>query len=623
MPDNFMPDVEVHIAFNAGYTTPAASRTWTDVSQYVELHDGIDIDFGRKDEQSVADANTMTLTLDNSDGRFTAGRAASPYSPNVKIGRPIRVRVTPPGGTMSTRFVGFIDEWPVEWEGTSNYAKAKIRASSRLSRLGLSAKLRSMPEAEILASRPVRYWTLGDPTGSTTASESSGNAGFPLSMLDVISGNPLPAANPVFGEAMGPPTDEMTAVTFTGHDTATAPCKALVLPAGDSNLGFLRGMRFSVLVNAIGSISANLATVTTSGGVFGVLLNTSGTVGTALGMVGPNIADGRTHDVALMWDASNTYLIVDGVVAATGSAGPTSATIRSAEFGSALSGVMAHAAIWNSANPPSVAMVQEQAAVMTAASAVERTDERVVRALGWVGVPSSEVTADTGAETMAYQKTDGQSVVDVLREAESTEGGVLLDDRDGNVRFRNRSHRYLASPVATLNMAAQHVGADYSPKLDRSTLLNDVEVSNPTTGEKARSASKVSSDEYGIATGSETSVASTYDALQQKAAWLIASYAEPRNRAPSLTVDVLAHQGLTPSAQTLLAVTVGDLLAVTNAPTQSDSTSPSYFVEGYTENIGPESYEISFNLSPSHPSLSTLVLDSATRGLLDTGILAL
>ena len=95
-----------------------------------------------------------------------------------------------------------------------------------------------------------------------------------------------------------------------------------------------------------------------------------------------------------------------------------------------------------------------------------------------------------------------------------------------------------------------------------------------------------------------------------------------RTRVPSLTVDVLAHQGLIPSAQTLLGLTVGDLLAVTNAPTQADTTDQSYFVEGYTESIGPESYEISFNLSPTYPTLNTFVLDSATRGLLDTGILA-
>lgn len=69
---------------------------------------------------------------------------------------------------------------------------------------------------------------------------------------------------------------------------------------------------------------------------------------------------------------------------------------------------------------------------------------------------------------------------------------------------------------------------------------------------------------------------------------------------------------------------MGDLLAVTNAPAQADTTSPSYFVEGYTESIGPESYEITFNLSPTYPTLSTFVIGDATRGQIETGgVLAL
>lgn len=85
------PDVRVEIAFDSGWSTPAASRTWTDVSAYVEYADGISIGVGRGDELSVADANTLSLTLNNTDGRFTPGKTSSPYYPDVKIGRPIRV----------------------------------------------------------------------------------------------------------------------------------------------------------------------------------------------------------------------------------------------------------------------------------------------------------------------------------------------------------------------------------------------------------------------------------------------------------------------------------------------------------------------------------------------------
>lgn len=601
----FMPDIQVEIAFNAGYTTPSASRTWTDVSAYVELAAGIDIDFGRQDERSTADANSLTLTLDNKDGRFTAFRTGSPYYPNVKIGRPIRVKVTPPGGSTVTRFVGFIDEWPVEWDGTDAYAKANITASSRMARLGLTAKLRSMIEQEILARRPQRYWTLGDPSGSLTASESSGNAG--AQMDSTGSGTDV-----VFGNATGPAVDGLTAATFADGKYLAANITPSVP----------RGIHATVKVNALPSLNATIAFC----GPVVILLDSAGVIYASSGgtIFGPNINDGRTHDVTftLSNGAGLAELFVDGVSA--GTSATTSTTESVLTVGPRFTGVVSHVAYFDSSGP--LITASDAASMSTAVLtgfAGDRTDVRLLRALGWGGVTSTEVDTEVGVETMDYQQAGSQSVMDVLHDVEATEGGVLFDGADGKVKFHNRPHRYLATPAATLNMASQHVGSDYAPRLDRSALVNDVTVENPTTGEKARAVNTASTTEYGIASGSATSVANSYDPLQQKASWTVASYAEPRMRVPSLTVDVLAHQGLTPSAQTLLAATVGDLLAVTNAPTQSDTTSPSYFVEGYTETIGPESYSLTFNLSPTYPTLNVFVLDDAARGVLDTGILAL
>ncbi len=618
----FMPSVVVEIAFTSTYATPAASRVWTDVSSYVELAEGIGIDIGRQDEMSVADANSLTLTLDNTDGRFTALRSASPYYPNVKIGRPIRVTATPPGGTASTRFVGFIDEWPVEWDGSDAYAMAKIKASSRLSRLGLTAQLRSTIEQTILADEPDAYYTLGEPSGAASAADSSGNGMSSLRVTGV-------GAAVVFGSATGPATDGMTAATF----------------AGGKYLGGVRGASgshrwFECFFLRDGSPAAAECILTTVGrATVSLVMNTSGQIevrndNTVRMTSASSYADNSTHHVALvsrLAPSNGAWLYVDGVEVATFSALGIGVSTDQSEFrvgGSdgyvaGLTGVIAHAAIeFATATDLSAARVAAHADAGLTGFAGERTDERLLRSLGWMGVASTEVDVETGVETMDYQQTSGQGAIDALHECEATEGGVLFDGPDGNVKFHNRSHRYLSTAAATLDMTSQHVGADYAPRLDRSALVNDVTVSNPTTNESARAVDGTSSAEYGIATTSASSVAESYAPLQEKAGWLLALYAEPRMRCPSLTVDVLAHQGLTPSAQTLLGVTVGDLLAVTNAPAQSDTTSPTYFVEGYSESIGPESYSITYNLSPTYPVLDTFVLDDATRGVLDTSILA-
>ncbi|MGW1158423.1 hypothetical protein ACWD5Q_06520 [Streptomyces sp. NPDC002513] len=68
--------------------------TWTDVSQYVDgITRGITVTRGASDELSETQPGTATLTLDNADGRFTPGNAASPYSPWVRRNAPIRISV--------------------------------------------------------------------------------------------------------------------------------------------------------------------------------------------------------------------------------------------------------------------------------------------------------------------------------------------------------------------------------------------------------------------------------------------------------------------------------------------------------------------------------------------------
>jgi hypothetical protein len=627
MVSNYMPDVVVEIAWDSGYVTPAASRTWTDVSDYVELADGIDITFGRQDELSTADANDLTLTLDNSDGRFTALRSGSPYYPNVKIGRPIRVKVTPPGGSESVRFVGFIDEWPVEWDGSDAYAKVTILATSRMARLGLTEKLKSMIEEQIPSYSPARYYTMGDPSGSTAAVDSSGNAGGRL--LSTGSGTAV-----VFGEATGPGTDGLTAATFAAGQYLTT-----ALPATAPH-----AIHLTVKLDALpGAVAIPAKIYAADGDPVVLAIEPSGVVTASHAddtfITGPNLNDGATHDVTftLSNDVGDAELFVDGLSVGTETWTAGSAATE-LEVGRLLTGVLSHVAYFDANSSPIESLAAAAMAGAADGFVGERTDQRLLRILEWVGVASAEVDAETGDETMTYQQTSGASAIDMLRECESTEGGVLFDGPDGEIKFHNRSHRYLKTAAAILDAPSQHVGADYAPRLDRSTLANDITVDNPTTGESARAVDTASSNEYGVATSSATSVADSYEPLGEKAAWLIASYAEPRMRVPSLTVDVLAHQGLTPSAQTLLGITVGDVLGVESLPTQAPEGydawdlgedalgvgsvlgdgHASFFVEGYTETIGPESYEISFNLSPTSPALDTFILDDADRGTLDS-----
>lgn len=70
-----------------------ATITWTDISQYVDVVQGVAISRGASDELSETQPGTATLVLDNADGRFTPGSSGSPYSPYVRRLAPIRIAV--------------------------------------------------------------------------------------------------------------------------------------------------------------------------------------------------------------------------------------------------------------------------------------------------------------------------------------------------------------------------------------------------------------------------------------------------------------------------------------------------------------------------------------------------
>ncbi|WP_137235163.1 LamG-like jellyroll fold domain-containing protein [Streptomyces sp. BPSDS2] len=66
------------------------SITWTDITNRVDMVQGITVTRGASDELSETQPGTMTLTLDNQDGALTPGRPGSPFFPFVRRNTPLR-----------------------------------------------------------------------------------------------------------------------------------------------------------------------------------------------------------------------------------------------------------------------------------------------------------------------------------------------------------------------------------------------------------------------------------------------------------------------------------------------------------------------------------------------------
>jgi len=607
---SIMPNVTVHIAFNAGYSTAAASRTWTDVSDYVELDEGgINITRGRQDEFATTEPNKLTLTLDNRDGRFTAGKTGGAYYPNVKIGRPIKVTSTPVGGAASIRFLGYVDEWPTEWNGTDAQAFAKITASSRLARLGFNAELRSIVEETILVDNPDVYYTLGEAEDSTLASNSSSSVR--PSLVPYGTGTAV-----AFAAATGVGTDGLSAPVFQSGGKA-------LKATGMTDMGGSGDLYLECFFN----VSVHAGDFFYLAGTTGMNLHVSAAGKLATENFGglasaASVVDGLTHHAALVYLDTSAVLYLDGVSVASAVVGAGSGTTAGTVFagpatplssGSTYS--VSHIAVGTTL---SAARVAAHAATRTATTTTETATNAIIRLASYGDIPSGEVSGDAGTNFVYFIDPTGKSVVEVMRSVEETETGVLFDARDNTLTFHGRARRYNSASALTLNVALQEVEAGIIPKLDRSALVNDV-TATAWDGTTARAANQTSIDDYGYARASLDIAASNDDAYQA-AAWRVGTHGEPASRIPSLGVDLLP---LTQVRQdTVFTLDISSKLTLSNLPAQAPATSGTYFIEGYTESIGDMTYTFDFNVSPT-TGYDVWVLEDATYGAYDTYPLSL
>lgn len=614
---------KVEVAWTSNWLTPAASRVWTDISSYVELSDSetMKIDHGRSDEVDTADANTLTLTLDNKDARFTWGNAASPYYPNVKIGKPIRVTATV-GGVDYVRFTGLVDEWPVEWPGESaGFATATLTASSRMSRLGLGSPLVNALERTLLTDFPPDlYWPLTETAGP--GAEVQGRA-------PALYGN----SKITFGTGVDDGADKFAC---DGRPVV----KALTGDSGDSWGSAHLGAEFTPAIPFSGNITfglfvQNLSPVPYVSGNFGFFgfwpPDESGALGMAYDRpeysVHPSALPG-VHFLAFTREQTSptTFTLtnyLDGQVIRTtsGSASAYTSLIRASVSLADDSEVrqFGRFAMWD--RVLSTAELTQIADAGRGLFAGDATDERITRVAGWSGIDAAEVDTSPSPVTLAGMPAEGAKALTLMREAETAEAGVLYDSRDGLLTLRLRSDRYELNPTLTVALTSDRL-AGYAPKVDRQGLAN-VGTGRGPAGDELAYEDAESREEYGDHDYTVDTTAENPDEPLQLVAWRINNNAEPKPRVPAPSLSVVDFIG-TADLALLLSLDVGHKLRLTNAPTQApNAASADYFVEGYTEEMSPGAWSINPNLTPVALEDDVLILDSVTEGVLDTGVLAL
>ena len=484
------PDIRVYVDF----TNPGANNTytWTDITQYCRrLGPGtlMTIDRGRNYERGQTDAGTCNIVVDNSTGVFDPANTQSPFYPNVKPVRKIKVEATwPVGGTLYHLFEGRVEDWPRKWLASGFYGEVTITARGIFSSL---SQVDLLPAwlTQAINDGATAIYRLDDPAGSIGASNSSSTQQLfaLLKSTSFATAASKYAFAQVAGGAGNLAGDTSGGLTLS-PETATSNRAGYYLQSaygGDSSSNLLfsdtggwswecwfqtamgstaAGVPLRYLFSQVdaGNAQQILIDITTSNFLEFLVSNSSGSALADAISTTPNVVDGAWHHCVVTFgtDQKTAKLYVDTGLTTNvaGSAisfsGFTAPGLQLVGAGGTTSGCFS-GTIKNCAWYPGIVLTQAQVNAHFAAGQGNPGDDtgaRIARILN--SVPYQLQSLGVGLSTLGGQPLEGSNVVQAMQEANDTEQGVLWEDGSGNVVFNNRQARGSAQSVVTFGEGA-------------------------------------------------------------------------------------------------------------------------------------------------------------------------
>jgi hypothetical protein len=608
------PKVEVAFA-----TQPmSGSPVFTDITPWLLDTSPLQTQRGAPNEFTQTQPATLGFVLNNSDGRFTRGRTASPYYPNVRNGRRIRYSITHASITYY-RFDGHVNEWPTTWDNEPGgwWAPGQITATDGLTRLGGVGEFRAMVSEEILldgvapdATHGAAYYPLGESNGALSAGNVTPQVQDPARIVQRGAGGTLE-----FGQGTGPGTDELSAPQLAPVDAQNGKYLKALLRTGVGLYGATLECFMRCDPGAVGRTIAALAdpfdnriilSVNSSGQLTALSWQARHGEVYRLDAAGPQINDNATHHVAVTEQLSGStvtaVLYLDGAQVATTTY--TSTALMTADrlfvggdpwerwgvFGGTLSHAAAHSSVL------SAARIATHYNAGTNGLQGESADTRIGRFADWIKIPLADRALDVSASTMGAQQTARVQPIEAMRQVEALEQGVLFISGDGKLTFHSRNRRYNLAPAFTLDCAQGHIPPDLEFPGDDFGLTNDYTVSRPD-GASERITDQASIDEYGLYRDSKEIPAGSSDELRSAASWRVFNYSQPRTRISQVTVN-LHDPRVASLIPQLLAADISTKIRLANLPSQAPATTIDVFVEGVAEQRTIDTWTLSFNCSP-------------------------
>jgi hypothetical protein len=233
----------------------------------------------------------------------------------------------------------------------------------------------------------------------------------------------------------------------------------------------------------------------------------------------------------------------------------------------------------------------------------ETAGERIQRVAAAAEV-TIEFVGDPGdTESMGRQTTN--KFVDILREAAKSDFGILTERLGGvGMRYRTRSSLYNQEPKLILDYEEGVIFDPFDPIDDDQFLRNHITVKR-VEGQEFRALevdgplSVLSPpDGVGVYEDSATISLRSDEQLVDQAFWRLHLGTLDEMRFPAIRFD-LRNERIEAIAETILSLREGDRIQIINTPEWLPDKAIDLIIEGWDENVGIATHEITFNCTPA------------------------
>lgn len=581
--------VEVSLALGADITADPATWVWTDItSKCLVREGGVSIRRGRPDWQTSATPATCEVLVNNSDGRFSRLNPSGTYFGQLTKNTPLRVRACAVGGSLTTRFVGFVSEWPPRWEPSEQHFWVPIRADGVLRRLGQgNSPAKSYLREALQQTEPLAYWPCEDSIGSTAAGSAISGVASMTATSTVLFGE----ATPPIGALTAP--DMSTGGILIGLIPSTAiptywvvQFTAKIATSGSTfTLGGWTGT---------GSVSAWSVQVTST--QVNLQYTVAGVTSTAVSLT-TSLFDGNWHGFYISLQTSSTSIFCTVTVDANSNTGTvasqTSGLLTSVTAGGVTTGELL--SVGHITVGASDSFIAGAVIALNTAGAGDFARARFTAVCSAESIQSD--TSGTAATSVLLGSQTTNTVLGLLREIEAADSGLIVERLTGKLGYDPHDARENLSVTLALDYSLGHIKPPFEPTDDDRLTRNDVTVAR-IGGSSARVVDSASVATMGTYDDSVTLNLYADDQPIHNAGWRVNLGTVNEYRYP--TVHLMFHSSAS-LLTTWLTCDIGSRVTISNLPTSITYDLVDQIIEGYAERINNFEWDVVLNLSPYKP----------------------